>query len=80
MMNYILIVLSILILFVVVYVTIKPLKIGIEAKQNKVSDNNEKFTDNDNSLSEEIYKLKKMHDDGILSDEEFDKAKKRVLD
>lgn len=35
--------------------------------------------DNDRSFSEEIARLKKMHDEGVLTDEEFSAAKARLL-
>tara|TARA_B100000131_G_C18117499_1_gene611778 strand:+ start:1828 stop:2109 length:282 start_codon:yes stop_codon:yes gene_type:complete len=93
MANYILIILSVLIFLIVIFITIKPLKTGIDAKQNKTFpkdkeilnlnneiDKEENFAEFDNSISNELYRLKKLHDEGILTEEEFNKAKKRVLD
>ena len=54
---------------------------GFEAKS--VNKENEKINnlDNDeNNLSDEIQKLNKLLNDGILTQEEFEKAKKKILD
>jgi len=54
---------------------------GFEAKS--VNKENEKINnlDNDeNNLSDEIQKLNKLLNDGVLTQEEFEKAKKKILD
>ena len=54
---------------------------GFKAKS--VNKENEEITnlDNDeNNLSDEIQKLNKLLNDGILTQEEFEKAKKKILD
>ena len=54
---------------------------GFEAKS--VNKKNEKINnlDNDeNNLSDEIQKLNKLLNDGVLTQEEFEKAKKKILD
>ena len=59
---------------------------GFSAKSaNKISedDENEKIyhqTDNENNLSDELEKLNRLLKDGILTQEEFEKAKKKILD
>ena len=59
---------------------------GFSAKSaNKISkdDENEKIyhqTDNENNLSDELEKLNRLLKDGILTQEEFEKAKKKLLD
>ena len=58
---------------------------GFSAKSaNKVNDNeNEKideFSNDENKLSDEIERLNQLLNDGILTQEEFEKAKKKLLD
>mgnify|MGYP001381825069 CR=1 FL=1 len=59
---------------------------GFSAKSaNKINedDENEKIyhqTDNENNLSDELEKLNRLLKDGILTQEEFEKAKKKILD
>ena len=78
------------ILLIVIILGAKAVNRGIEAK-NKIKENFEK-NQNDNfeefdvlennkelNLSNEIKKLNKLHSDGILSDEEFKKAKEKIL-
>ena len=92
MINNLVIILSIIIFIVVIFIAAKPIMRGIEARQkNYLSENedevlNSKIKNNensqfpDNSLTDELYKLKKLHSDGILSNDEFIKAKKKILD
>ena len=59
---------------------------GFSAKSaNKVSENNENekiddFSDDGNKLSDEIERLNQLLNDGVLTQEEFEKAKKKLLD
>ena len=59
---------------------------GFSAKSaNKTNENieTEKIEENlseENKLSDEIEKLNKLLNDGILTQEEFEKAKKKLLD
>ena len=48
-----------------------------EAEQFK---DNENLTSQDNNLSDELTKLNDLRESGVLTQEEFDKAKKRLLD
>ena len=53
------------------------------AKKINEDDENEKIyhqTDNENNLSDELEKLNRLLKDGILTQEEFEKAKKKILD
>ena len=93
MTNYLVIGVCIFLLLAVIYISAKPISMGIEARRN-IKDNNEENTiDEDinknesenleksnNSLSEEIIKLKKLKEDGLLDEYEFEKAKKKLLD
>ena len=58
---------------------------GFSAKsQNKnESVDNEKiheFSNNENNISDEIEKLNKLLKDGVLTQDEFEKAKKKILE
>ena len=59
---------------------------GSSAKSaNKAYENNDnetidEFSNNGNKLSDEIEKLNQLLKDGVLTQEEFEKAKKRLLD
>ena len=51
-------------------------------KENKNLDNNEieNSSDSKKNLSEELEKLNNLLKDGVLTQEEFEKAKKKLLD
>ena len=59
---------------------------GFSAKSaNKANESNEiekinEFSDDDNKLSYEIERLRQLLNDGVLTKEEFEKAKKKLLD
>ena len=58
---------------------------GIEARRNinhnNTSNNIENEQEiNDLNISDEIIKLNKLKDEGILTEEEYEKAKKKLLD
>tara|TARA_B100000900_G_scaffold392650_1_gene388362 strand:+ start:1514 stop:1774 length:261 start_codon:yes stop_codon:yes gene_type:complete len=58
---------------------------GFKAKaENSPDDSEEKENEfsavSTNDLSSEITKLKELHQSGVLTQEEFDKAKKKLLD
>ena len=70
----------------VLYLGVSAIMKGSEAKSalkeeaNLKNDENENFLDNKKNLSEEIDKLNNLLKDGILTQEEFEKAKKKLLD
>ena len=93
MMTYIVIAICIILLIVVIYISAKPISMGIEARRNISNSNSEeetivsedKIDINSNQLkqtniSEEITKLRNLKNEGIINDEEFEKAKKKILD
>jgi multidrug resistance efflux pump len=49
-------------------------------KEDSESDINIDSTDRTNNLSEELKKLNDLKEKGIISQEEFEKAKKKLLD
>ena len=70
----------------VLYLGVSAIMKGSEAKSalkeeaNLKNDNNENSFDNKKNLSEEIDKLNNLLKDGVLTQEEFEKAKKKLLD
>ena len=53
-----------------------------ENKKNEIVDDEkiQDFSDNENNISDEIEKLNKLLKDGVLTQDEFEKAKKKILD
>ena len=51
-----------------------------KANENIEEDDTQNFLNEDNKLSEELEKLNKLFDSGVLTKEEFEKAKKKILD
>ena len=91
MINYLVIGICLALLFAVIYISAKPISMGIEARRNikDKEDINEDETDSNKNevngetdvknISDEIIKLNKLMDDGILTEEEYKKAKKKIL-
>ena len=89
MISYIVIGICIILLLLVVYISAKPISMGIEARRNINVDNSNddshydvEVSDkkDDNNLYDEILKLEELNKKGILTDEEYKKAKKKLLD
>ncbi len=89
MISYIVIGICILLLLLVIYISAKPISMGIEARRNiKVSDSDDDSNHDvevsdkkdDNNLSDEILKLEELNKKGLLTDEEYEQAKKKLLD
>ncbi len=54
---------------------------GFKAKSdNKANEDTTSADNNENKLSDEIQELNKLLNDGVLTREEFEKAKKKLLD
>ncbi len=53
-----------------------------ENKKNESIDDEkiQEFSNNENNISDEIEKLNKLLKDGVLTQEEFEKAKRKILD
>ena len=70
----------------VLYLGVSAIMKGSEAKSalkeeaNLKNDENENSLDNKQNLSEELDKLNNLLKDGVLTQEEFEKAKKKLLD
>ena len=80
--------LTIPILAFVLYLGATAIMKGFSAKNaNKSNDNDDynyqekqNFIDENDNLSDELSKLNKLYNDGFLTKEEFEKAKKKILD
>ena len=70
----------------VLYLGVSAIMKGTEAKnalkeqENLKNDENENSFTNKKNLSEELDKLNNLLKDGVLTQEEFEKAKKKLLD
>ena len=77
--NIIYVVVAIILIFVW-YLAVKAITRGVEAKSELSKEKNESdINEIKNDLSIEISKLKKMLDDGVITQEEFSKAKEKIL-
>ena len=93
MLNYLVIGLCLALLISVIYFSIKPIGMGIEARRNlkdttpddidEISNNYQAKLENENGdktyISDEIVKLNKLKSEGLLSEDEFKKAKEKLL-
>jgi len=92
MLYYVVIGICIALLFSVIYFSIKPITMGIEARRNlnnKISKSddeknddveiNQNLEENNILISDEIIRLNNLKKDGLLTEEEFEKAKEKLL-
>mgnify|MGYP006247432419 CR=1 FL=1 len=91
MMNYLVFGIAIIIFAIVIIISGKAISRGIEAKQNMkdqyedekiaISDTEEnvKISNSNLNLIDQINDLNKLKEKGIISDEEFKKAKEKIL-
>ena len=92
MINYIVIGICIFLLIAVIYISAKPIGMGIEARRNIKDinsvdeknetndiDKNDYEKTNNTNLSDEILRLQELKNDGVLTDEEYKKAKEKLL-
>ena len=92
MLSYLVIGLCIFLLFAVIYFSIKPISMGIEARRNiKNNVEGENFSedidisevennkDKKVQISDEIIKLSKLKNEGVITEEEFKKAKNKLI-
>ena len=72
--------LVILILGFVLYLGATAIMKGFNAKSaNRSNENNEEPISEENRISDEIEKLNQLLKDGVLTKDEFEKAKKKIL-
>ena len=77
--NIIYVVVAFILIFVL-YLAVKAINRGVEAKSELSKEKEESDTrEIKQDLSIEISKLKKMLDDGVITQEEFKKAKDKIL-
>ena len=67
-----------LILIFVLYLAVKAITRGVEAKSELRDENNSELQSEEN-ISDELIKIKKLHQEGIIDEEEFKKAKEKIL-
>lgn len=92
MINYIVIGICIFLLIAVIYISAKPIGMGIEARRNIKDinsvdeknetndiDKNDYEKTNNTNLSDEILRLQELKNDGVLTDDEYKKAKEKLL-
>ena len=92
MLSYLVIGLCIFLLFAVIYFSVKPISMGIEARRNiknNVEDENfsgdidvsevENNNDKKVHISDEIIKLSKLKNEGVITEDEFKKAKNKLI-
>ena len=91
MMTFIVIGACIILLLAVVYVSAKPISMGIEARRNlkdneqnteEKDENNSNFNNQPiikNSIPDQIEKLNELKNKGLLTEEEYKKAKEKIL-
>ena len=68
------------ILIFVVYLGGRAIRTGFNAKNSNQSDLEIDSKDNQENLISEINKLNELLKDGVLTQDEFEKAKKKILD
>ena len=88
-MTYLVIGLCLLLLIIVVFISAKPISMGIEARRNIKDNNQENIEGNDDhfnennldqkSISDEILRLNNLKKEGLLTEEEYTKAKNKLL-
>ena len=90
MTTYLVIGTCLILLVIVIFIASKPISMGIEARRNIKNENTEEQNDEvvydenfdksrEISISEEILKLDKLKKEGILTEEEYIKAKQKII-
>ena len=69
----------------VLYLGVNAIMKGFSAKNANKSNNDEQdvvqnLSNENENLSDELNRLNQLHQDGVLTKEEFDKAKEKILD
>ena len=68
-----------LILGFIAYIGVLGINRGVQAKNYNKNSRLKNKKKSSNELADEFQKLKKLHDDGVLSKSEFNAAKKKIL-
>ncbi len=82
MQKIIFLTLSISVLVFIIYLAISAIKKGLKAKKSNIPNNyeNENSELSDNNLSDKLVKLNELFKNGVLTKEEFEKAKKKLIE
>ena len=88
MISYLVIGICLFLLIAVIYISAKPISMGIEARRNinekNDSDNlenkNEDIDESNVNISSEIIRLNKLKNEGVLTEKEYEQAKRKLLD
>ena len=88
MISYLVIVICVFLLIAVIYISAKPISMGIEARRNINEKNNsdklenvdEDIDENNINISSEIIRLSKLKNEGLLTEKEYEQAKRKLLD
>tara|TARA_B100001027_G_scaffold94637_1_gene64962 strand:- start:279 stop:545 length:267 start_codon:yes stop_codon:yes gene_type:complete len=88
MISYLVIGICVFLLIAVIYISAKPISMGIEARRNinekNDSDNlenkNEDIDESNVNISSEIIRLNKLKNEGVLTEKEYEQAKRKLLD
>ena len=68
------------ILIFVLYLAVKAITRGVEAKSDIRQEKENEVNISQNGITGELSKQQKMYDSGTLTEEEFTKAKQKILD
>ena len=92
MMTYLVIGLCLFLLIIVIYISAKPISMGIEARRNINNSSEDEVKDDQSNqpaydfnlnkeslISDEIIKLNKLKNEGLITQDEFEKAKNKLL-
>ena len=91
MTNFLVIGICIALLLAVIYISAKPITMGIEARRNlknkdgeyeedsQMSPDEDVSNTNSKNISDEIIKLNKLMNEGIITRDEYEKAKNKLL-
>ena len=88
MISYLVIGICLFLLIAVIYISAKPISMGIEARRNINEKNNsdklenvdEDIDENNINISSEIIRLNKLKNEGLLTEKEYEQAKRKLLD
>tara|TARA_B100001250_G_scaffold332637_1_gene298101 strand:- start:770 stop:1021 length:252 start_codon:yes stop_codon:yes gene_type:complete len=82
MINYFVYLVVFFILAFVIIISIKTINRELEFKKKKkyfLNDKQNFNVENNHSLADEIKELKKLYNEGLINDKEFQKVKKKIL-
>ena len=87
-MTIIVISICVILLLAVVVISAKPIGMGIEARRNinekdnsdKLENKSEDIDENNINISSEIIRLNKLKNEGVLTEKEYEQAKRKLLD